>query len=192
MYLERFFTPRSAEDILAGRVVVTLGGRSFNVPVLKIAAEEPWVELLVERINAIAATVRSEDPARVLMAISSARGPQLELLLAYDQSHVLPTEDWIRQHSDSGELLRAVLGVAATAYPPLAALVELMGEFNETAQMLKLITTVPTSTLPVPGDGTLAGSDESSVPSNSSTTSMPPVDGSSETTGMNGFAQSSQ
>lgn len=175
MILSQFFAQRSAEDILAGRIPLVLDGKPFVLPVLKIDPEEAWVALLRERLNTMFGGLDTDGDPFVVLSILARNVPvELELLHAYDAKKVLPKDAWIREHVDSGELMRAVLGVAATAYPPLELFLQLLVEQPEIAlEMIQTLRSALTSSSPSPTDGTSPTSEPPSPPSSSSATSTP-------------------
>jgi hypothetical protein len=113
---------RSAEDVLAGRIRVTLGTgkdqQKIDLPVLPIKPERAWKELLEKRLAELWDGLDVQpSPKSVMNYLGQMTSVQLEVLHAYDRSGVLPDNDWLEEHALSTQLLSALLGATAAAYP---------------------------------------------------------------------------
>jgi hypothetical protein len=110
---------RSAEDILAGRVRIVLGGTTHNLPVLARGPSKRWLEQLDARFATLALSLdaaRSNTPE--LMGLLVAETDALyEMLLSYDQTGVLPSRDEINETATDAQILHAVLEVWRAAHP---------------------------------------------------------------------------
>ena len=83
---------RSAEDIFAGRVRLTFAGQVYELPTLVIEEEEKWLTRIDAQLAGILAGVSSsgEDYGAIVGLLTGAAPQLLDLLYAYDQTHVLP------------------------------------------------------------------------------------------------------
>lgn len=160
---------RSATDILAGVIRVSLGGQVYELPVLPRAASRAWLASLDDRFAALAQELEAagNDTPAIMARLVAEADALYEMLLAYDQAGALPTRDDIDAIATDTEILRAVLEVWRAVNPLAATVAE---------------TSVPTPTLsperrtsqPMPTDGARASSSASSPTSSSSSTSTPP------------------
>lgn len=119
----RFMPPdmptRSSADILAGRVVILLGGSTYELPVLSRAANRRWLQSLEARFASLAADLgEAADDTPLIMARLVAETDALyELLLSYDTTGVLPPSDEIEEQATDAQVLHAVLEVWRAAHP---------------------------------------------------------------------------
>lgn len=110
---------RSVEDVLAGRLRLSLGGEVYVLPVRSIAENRVWVESVEARLGAqTAALADATDLAQAALALGAVTAEQmLELVLSYDVSGILPdyetAEAVVRPH----ELLAAVPLIGRVRHP---------------------------------------------------------------------------
>lgn len=120
--LRQFLPERSAEDILAERIRLTLGGTEYVLPVLTIEQNEVFRASLSSKLGLLLAGFDQLDSMPVIMARLGASAPLLlELLGEYDQTHQLPTAEQLRTTCTEVAVSRAFFGVLAAAYPLVAA-----------------------------------------------------------------------
>ena len=160
---------RSAADILAGVIRVTLGGSTYELPVLPRAASRAWLESLDARFADLANELESagNDTPLIMARLVAEADALYDMLLRYDQTHVLPSKADIDAVATDTEILRAVLEVWR-AVNPLAATVAEASVPTQTPS-LERRTSPPPSTA-----GTPTTSPESSPTSSSSSSSTPP------------------
>lgn len=117
--LGALLAPRSVEDILAERVVLTLGGDRYVLPVLPILASQAWEEQLEDELVWLLRTVRkdTDDVEAVLRALATSPGRFIDVLLAYDRDHLLPDRKMIEATTTEIGVLCAVLEVWRAAHP---------------------------------------------------------------------------
>lgn len=127
MIIEGFLPERSAQDILAGRIRVTLGGEEFVLPSLTIAANDEWRERCSSELRTLFGAFESiESPVGLLAWLDGTTDLQLRLLRAYDVGGVLPDDEWLRSHASPDAVLRAVLEVTAAAFPTFAVVLDMI------------------------------------------------------------------
>lgn len=160
---------RSPADMIAGRVPVMLGGRTYNVPTLPRQASREWVARLDENFATLATALDNTDATGDILTMLVAQTDALvDILLAYDRENVLPSRDEIDEIATDAEILYAVLEVWRAAHP-LAGAVTSEADKPTSGSSLAL-----SSSSPRPTDGDLTTSSEPSPTSSSSSTSMPP------------------
>jgi hypothetical protein len=173
---------RSAADILAGVIRVSLGGLTYTLPVLSRKAAREWLESLDRRFAALAVDLEkagNDTPTILTRLISEASG-LLDMLYQYDVAAggILPPRTDLEDNATDTEILRAVLEVWRAVNPLADTLVE-MGEQEAVpptdGTRLAQLTTPPR---PTGGDPTTS---TTSPTSSSSPTSMPRRTASSET-----------
>jgi hypothetical protein len=115
------FPRRSAVDMLAGRVRVTLGGVRYDLPVLNRRESREWLATLEARLSALVSGVNAAEanPAEIIPLLMTEADAMCDLLKSYDQHDVLPARDELDRASDP-EILRAVLEVWQAANPKAA------------------------------------------------------------------------
>lgn len=126
--LSGFATERSIGDVLSGRLRLTFGGRVFELPVLSIAANRRWREGLEARLQPIVDASASDDLETIVAALAVAEEDLLDVLLSYDQDHLLPPRDVLEEMARPHELFRAVMDVRAAANPLLGVGLALAAE----------------------------------------------------------------
>jgi hypothetical protein len=117
---------RSAADILAGVVRVSIGGGLYELPTLPMEASERWLASLDERFAAVASGIESsgDDLAAKLAILMSGQDAMLDALYAYDRSQVLPPREEAERNATKTEILRAVIEVWRAEHPLAATLAE--------------------------------------------------------------------
>lgn len=116
---------RSAEDIFAGRVRVTLGSpepRVYTMPVLSRRANRSWLEDL----NAATAGALDDlgtltDATEILLLLSAKSDAFLDALVSYDQTHALPSREAIDASASDIQIVAAIVEVWLAANPPFVA-----------------------------------------------------------------------
>lgn len=110
---------RSAADILAGRVRVVLGATTHDLPVLPRAASRRWLEQLDARFAALATSLdrAGADTPEIMHLLAAETDAMYDMLLSYDQTHVLPSRDEIDETATDAQILHAVLEVWRAAHP---------------------------------------------------------------------------
>lgn len=160
---------RSAADILAGVVRVSLGGTAYELPVLPRAASRAWLEQLDARFAELARDLeKAGNDAPVIMSrLVSEADALYDMLLSYDEHRVLPSRDDIDAIATDTEILRAVLEVWR-AVNPLAATVA------EASVLTPTPSPEPRTSPPASTAGVQPSSSATSPTSSSSGTSTPP------------------
>jgi hypothetical protein len=118
--LDSFALSRSVEDVLAGRLRVTLGGEVRDLPVRSIASNRRWVENLDTNMAGLLAAVAaagddSGDVARAMMGIGAE--DLLSLVIDYDETHVLPPREVLEEMVSPSEALIAVMTIRRVQNP---------------------------------------------------------------------------
>jgi len=120
--LRQFLPERSAEDILAERIRLTLGGTEYVLPVLTIEQNEVFRASLSERLGSLLAGFDKLDSMPMILGRLGAATPVLlEVVGAYDRDKVLPPAEVLRTTCTEVAVSRAFFGVLAAAYPLAAA-----------------------------------------------------------------------
>lgn len=117
--LDAFALDRSIEDVLGGRLRVVLGGKEFILPVRSIASNRRWVDSLDAKLGSLLATVSSSgDYASLVGAVESIEPENLlDLVIAYDEDHVLPARDELLELARPHELLQALKAIRRVQNP---------------------------------------------------------------------------
>lgn len=113
---------RSPSDILAGRIVITLGGREYVLPVLPRRAAREWLARLDGEFAGMADALSHADTPDILRLLASDTDRLYDVLLSYDAAGVLPQRDSEEDYATEAEILRAVLEVWAALHPLAVAL----------------------------------------------------------------------
>lgn len=110
---------RSSADILAGRVRVYLGGTVFDLPVLARGPAKRWLERLDARFAALALSLDAAgtDTPQILSLLVSETDALYDMLLSFDEGHVLPSRDEIDETATDAQILHAVLEVWRAVHP---------------------------------------------------------------------------
>lgn len=115
---------RSPADILAGRVRVTLGATTHDLPVLPRGPSKRWLEQLDARFATLAMSLDQADTPAVMSLLIAETDAMYDMLLSYDQSHVLPPHDEIDETATDAQILQAVLEVWRAVHPLVASITE--------------------------------------------------------------------
>lgn len=118
--LESFGPERTVEDVLAGRLRVTLGGETYVLPVRSIASNRRWVESLdAEMIGLLVAVSEAGDDITSIMSGFMQIGAEqlLNLVIAYDETGVLPPREQLEEVVRPHETLMAVMGIRRVQNP---------------------------------------------------------------------------
>lgn len=159
---------RTAADILAGRVRVSLGGVIFDLPVLPRAQSRRWLETLDQRFQnlAVALDQAGDDTPQIMALLVSETDALYDVLLSYDRDHVLPSRDEADELATDAEILQAVLEVWRAANPLAVMAAPKEPPMDGTSPVLP-------SSPPKPTGGSPIGSSVKQPTSKSSPTSMP-------------------
>lgn len=118
--LDSFGSPRTVDDVLSGRLRVTLGGEVYDLPVRSIASNRRWVESLDAGMGSLlrAVSAAGEDYQAIASALMGVGAEELlDLVVAYDESHVLPSKDDLEEVVKPHEALLAVVGIRRVQNP---------------------------------------------------------------------------
>ena len=118
--LESFGPERTVEDVLAGRLRVTLGGQPYVLPVRSIASNRRWVESLDAELGGLMASlsVAGADYSSLTAAFEQVGAEQLlGLVIAYDETGVLPSREDLEETTKPHEALMAVMGIRRVQNP---------------------------------------------------------------------------
>lgn len=120
-FLPDVMPTRSPADILAGRVRIVLGGTTHDLPVLPRGASRRWLEQLDARFAALAMSLdAAADTPAIMTLLVSETDAMIDMLLSYDQSHVLPDRGEIDETATDAQILQAVLEVWRAVHPLVA------------------------------------------------------------------------
>jgi hypothetical protein len=110
---------RSAEDILSGRVRLAVGEEHYDLPALPIKENRLWKADIDSRLQMLIGGIDAAgtDTGTILALLTDASDQLMDLLLSYDQSHVLPDREVLEATMTEPQLLTAVLEVWAAANP---------------------------------------------------------------------------
>lgn len=128
--IDLFSTGRPAGDLLSRTVRVHFGGAEYELPVLTIAGNRRWKAQLDGSVTGLLSALETsgDDYHAILAAIGSQTDALLELLYAYDSSHVLPERASLEEVAYEDELLAAVREVWRAANPLVVTTVQAMAE----------------------------------------------------------------
>lgn len=151
MLTEAILPTRPDEEILAGRVGVTLGGQSFALPVLSIALNRAYkVELLTYVYALIDLLDEQTELGSLLRHLAQGTERQLDAIALYDQTGVLPPREWIEANATEDELWAATKAVIAAAFPFVDGLRQAVPTLVE---LIRTLRAASTSTWPRPTAG---------------------------------------
>jgi hypothetical protein len=142
---------RTAQDALAGRVRVLLGGTEYAIPVLSRAASREWLKALDAKWGALPGILEAagDDVDQSVAMLLQHTDAMLDSLLAYDKSGVLPPRDQLDAVCTDAEILQATVECWLAANPLAASIVGAM-ERETAGTSLGLQSSVPTPTAGVP------------------------------------------
>lgn len=128
MDIRSLLPPRSVEDIFADRVVVSLGGVRYVLPVRSMRASREWEERLdLDYIRLLRVVTDADSDLAVLLgAVADSPFPFIDTLLAYDEDGILPDRDTIFSVATEWELFLAIHEVWRAAHPLADTGIELM------------------------------------------------------------------
>lgn len=127
MILAQYLPERSAQDILAGRVRLTLGGQAFDLPALTIAQCDAFRARASAELGQLFGSFEAiESPMQMVAWLGGTTDLQLAILRSFDLGGVLPDDAWVREHATPEAVLRAVFEVTACAFPPFAVALDLI------------------------------------------------------------------
>jgi hypothetical protein len=154
---------RSEEDVLAGVLRVTVGGRERELPVLTIALARAWKAELVSVLAGQIGGMRF-DSIEDTGAIAAAVGDRmLDLVVAYDTGATLGGREYLEAHATDAEMYLAFRSVLEVSFPfvrDLPSAVAVLQALAASAPSLE-----PRSTSPSFGSGTSELPDDSSASS---------------------------
>lgn len=106
-------------DVIAQRVRLHIGGEDYLLPSLCIADSEEWEAKLDAEVTDVLRTVeeQGDDVGQVLETLATNPDRFLDLLIAYDQTKVLPKKAALRRQMTQMDLLRCCLEVWRAANP---------------------------------------------------------------------------
>lgn len=114
-------TPLRPDDQVAGGfLAMSLGGQSFDVKVLPMAANRKWTAHLAETVQAVLGKNETMTTAEdVAQLVARQAETMMDLLIAYDEAgdKVLPDREWIDTHATDTDCYEALKRVTAAAYP---------------------------------------------------------------------------
>lgn len=111
------------DRIVSGHLAVTMDGRAYSLPVLKIKHAKEWRELVGGAMNGL-----EESGGNV----NAAPDRLLELVVAYDRSNVLGGQERVEESMTDTELYDAFLAMWRETFP-----------FNRLAKDLMTLATSP-------------------------------------------------
>jgi hypothetical protein len=145
MILQQFLPKRSAEDRIARRVVLILGDETFMLRVLTIEENEGWRAAAAVALTSLISGITALDDAdEIFKRFGGDTELQLALIRTYDKDEGLPDDAWVRSHASADDLFQGAIEVAAAAYPPLAAMLDLI--LRNPAAIGGLVMQIPSST----------------------------------------------
>lgn len=117
---------RPAGDVLSRVVRIDLGGQSFVLPVLRIGGNRRWKQSLDGSLTGLieGLTKSGDDMGAILGALSAQTDTLLDLLISYDETHVLPSRADIEEIAYETDLVSAVREVWRAANPLVVAALE--------------------------------------------------------------------
>jgi hypothetical protein len=144
---------RAAEDILGRTVRLTLGRREWVLPVLTIAGNRRWKSTLDGQLSSVLTALRKSGGKvpRLYEVLQGQVDQMVDLLIAYDETHVLPEREELLETAYEDELMAAIQEVWRAANPLVA-----MAARNAT--MMAAASSMPTSSPPPSTAGPQASS----------------------------------
>lgn len=110
--------PRSIEDILGERVPIVVGDETIDLRVLTIRENREWKRKMDLQLGYFLSLLTIEDDGeRILALFDGQERVWLELLIAYDVDHKLPSRAVLEDRLTPMALIRAVLEVWRAARP---------------------------------------------------------------------------
>jgi len=114
-------TQRSAEDVLAGVLRISVGGIEKRVPTLPMRASAEWQESLGVTLGGFARNLSADQSAESLMGFARfTQAAILDAVVGYDRTGALGGRDWLAEHADPAQLYIAFRQMAEVAFPFVA------------------------------------------------------------------------
>ena len=172
---------RPDEQVAGGFLSVTLGGETFALRVLPIAANRKWTAHLASEIGAkldnLDPIERADDVAALLAQQAET---MMDLLIAYDVDSVLPEREWIDTHATDTECYEAMKRVTAAAYPFGPDLLRIAPELVP-ALMTSISKGVAAAAIAMASSKSMSGSQPSTAGAPDSSTTTSPTSSSPST-----------
>lgn len=109
---------RPDEQVAGGFLYVTLGGQSYELRVLPMAASRKWKQSLADAIRGVVTDVApSEHVGDVADLLADQAEVMMDLIIAYDTEGTLPEREWIDSHATDRECYESLKRVTAATYP---------------------------------------------------------------------------
>ena len=136
--LEGLLPDRSAEDIFAGRIRLTIAGKEYQLRTLVIADEEEWLASVdASPLAGLFGGIPNDNAAAMALLVSPAASDHLLNILGdYDREGILPPKEELRRTARPIEIVTAVLEVWQAAHPLLGISLIGMQELTEQIQTL--------------------------------------------------------
>lgn len=117
---------RTAADILAGRVRIYLGGSTYDLPVLPRGPAKRWLEQLDARFATLAVglSAAADDTPEIMAMLVAETDAMYDVLVSFDDTHILPSRDEIEETATDAQILHAVLEVWRAVHPLVANLTQ--------------------------------------------------------------------
>lgn len=145
---------RQPGDILAGRIRMSFGGQAYVLPVRSIAANEEWLASLDAGTGALVDGLMAagDDTSVIIATLGAGSEAMPALLMSYDETHVLPPWEELKQVARPHELMLAVFEVWRAANPLVdIAIGALLVEMRQ--RLASVRPSEPTSSSPPPTAG---------------------------------------
>jgi hypothetical protein len=178
---------RSAADVWAGRIRITLGAIEYVLPVAPKRVAREWLASLDEGFAATAALIEAKDVPDALRALAAHTDTLHDMLIDYAArvGVTLPARDSELDFASDPEILRATVEVWAALHPLAVALAT-----SEPTSPTNGASAASMTSSPSPTAGVATTSTTSSPTSSSSPTSTPPRSGSRSAAGASSRAGS--
>lgn len=108
---------RSAEDVLAGILRVSVGGQSKALPTLSIRATREWKAGLAEGLFSAPEDDRDWTPEAVAQFADLTFGELLDIITSYDRTAALGGREWLEDNADPEQLYIAAGQISEVAFP---------------------------------------------------------------------------
>lgn len=118
--LDEFGPERTVDDVIHGVLRVRLGGETYVLPVRSIASNRRWVESLDAEMGVLlrAITDAGEDYGALTAALLAVGAEQLlDLVIAYDETGLLPPREDLEEITQPHQALMAVIGIRRVQNP---------------------------------------------------------------------------
>ena len=108
---------RSEEEIIAGTLVVPVGGIKKSLRVLTIREARAWKLGLVNAIGGDVASLRLEGSSDFAPLVETVSDKLLELVVAYDVDGALGGREWLESHATDPELYAVFRKLLEVSFP---------------------------------------------------------------------------